>query len=129
MPPGLSPTHLLVIFVVALLVLGPDKMPEAIRKAARLLGEAREWSARISEEVQHVVSVQTEDVMASRTEPPTTPGGGDESTCSPPEPTTGAAPAPAAASAPSAAARAHVGPAPASSPPVGYLPLIPKEHT
>ncbi|MDQ2825536.1 MAG: twin-arginine translocase TatA/TatE family subunit [Actinomycetota bacterium] len=59
MPPGLSPMHLLVIFVVALNVLGPDKMPDAVRKGARLLGEARQWSARISEELQSVVSMQT----------------------------------------------------------------------
>lgn len=60
-PPGLSPIHLLVIFVVALLVLGPDKMPDAVRKGARLLGEARQWSARISDEVQSAVSLQTQD--------------------------------------------------------------------
>jgi len=53
--------HLLVIFVVALLVLGPDKMPEAVRKGARLLGEARQWSARISDEVQSAVSLQTQN--------------------------------------------------------------------
>ncbi len=53
--------HLLVIFVVALLVLGPDKMPDAVRKGASLLGEARRWSARISDEVQSAVSLETQD--------------------------------------------------------------------
>jgi len=53
--------HLLVIFVVALLVLGPDKMPDAVRKGASLLGEARQWSARISDEVQSAVSLETQD--------------------------------------------------------------------
>ncbi len=53
--------HLLVIFVVALLVLGPDKMPDAVRKGAALLGEARQWSARISDEVQSAVSLENQD--------------------------------------------------------------------
>jgi len=53
--------HLLVIFVVALLVLGPDKMPDAVRKGAALLGEARQWSARISDEVQSAVSLDNQD--------------------------------------------------------------------
>ncbi len=53
--------HLLVIFVVALLILGPDKMPDAVRKGASLLGEARQWSARISDEVQSAVSLENQD--------------------------------------------------------------------
>ncbi len=57
--------HLLVIFVVALLVLGPDKMPDAVRKGAALLGEARQWSARISDEVQSAVALESQDTSST----------------------------------------------------------------
>lgn len=83
MPPGLSPVHLLVIFVVALIVLGPDKMPDAMRKGARLLGEARQWSARISDEMQGALTEQTQDLMGPK-DAPATPGGPVDAV--PPEP-------------------------------------------
>jgi Sec-independent protein translocase protein TatA len=59
--------------VVALIVLGPDKMPEAMRKGGRLLGEARQWSARISEELQSAVSVSMSEEMHPSTAGPATP--------------------------------------------------------
>ncbi len=68
MPAGLSPSHLVIIFVVALIVLGPDKMPDAVRKGARLLGEARQWSERISAEVQSAVTEHTQDLLAPKAE-------------------------------------------------------------
>jgi len=68
MPAGLSPSHLLIIFVVALIVLGPDKMPDAVRKGARLLGEARQWSERISAEVHSAVTEHTQDLLAPKAE-------------------------------------------------------------
>lgn len=58
MPVGLSPTHLLVILVVALIVLGPEKMPEAIRTTARALGEARQWTARLSQHVDDALAAK-----------------------------------------------------------------------
>ncbi len=127
-PAGLSPMHLLVIFVVALVVLGPDKMPDAIRQGARFLGEAREWMARMSEEMQNVVSMQSHDVTAPPPEQPPTPDHSDDSTSTAPQPATPDAPTPDAGSASSASEPTHIGPTPASSPPVGDLPLIPKEH-
>jgi len=36
-------------------------MPDAVRKGASLLGEARQWSARISDEVQSAVSLENQD--------------------------------------------------------------------
>ncbi|MDQ6728026.1 MAG: twin-arginine translocase TatA/TatE family subunit [Actinomycetota bacterium] len=75
--------HLLVIFVIALIVLGPEKMPDAMRKGARLLGEARQWSARISEELQSVVSVQTQNMSAPAPEAPTALPGAEADDASP----------------------------------------------
>ena len=80
MPPGLSPVHLLVIFTVALIVLGPEKCPEAIGKGFRLLGEVRQWIARSSEELHSAVSMQTREAtapgesrLAANPEPPREP--------------------------------------------------------
>lgn len=70
-PPGLSPVHLLVIFVVALIVLGPEKGPEALGKGARLLGEAKQWVARAAEEMQGAVSLQSEEPTAPMAGAPT----------------------------------------------------------
>jgi Sec-independent protein translocase protein TatA len=55
-PPGLSPVHIVVVLVVALIVLGPEKLPEVARKGATLLVEARQWQARISDELQSAMS-------------------------------------------------------------------------
>jgi len=62
MPAGLtSPVHLFVITVVALIVLGPEKLPHALRQFGRTMGEVRRWSASISSEVQGVLSLDTDD--------------------------------------------------------------------
>jgi Sec-independent protein translocase protein TatA len=102
---------MLVVFVVALIVLGPDKMPDAVRKGARLLGEARQWGAQISEDLQSVVSVQTHDLSPPAPETPT------------------ALPGPAAGdnNEPGAADR---GPAPSANGPVDRdrPPPVPEEH-
>ncbi|MDQ2827313.1 MAG: hypothetical protein M3Y04_10215, partial [Actinomycetota bacterium] len=89
---------------------------------------ARQWSARISQELQNVVSIQTQDVMAPPAEQPTTPGHADDSSSTQPEPTTADAPPPDACSTSSGLGLADIGPTPAGSPPVGDLPLIPREH-
>ncbi len=61
----------MVIFVVALIVLGPEKMPEAMRRGGRLLGEARQWSARISAELQSTVSSFTQEPPSWEPDQPT----------------------------------------------------------
>lgn len=128
--------HLLVIFVVALIVLGPDKMPEAVRKGARLLGEARRWGARISEELQSVVSLHTEELFAPPDDAPAalTETGELHSTPVQPELTAderwrpGVSP-PEAQSVIAGRAGAGAGSTPRSSLPPGYLPLVPKESS
>ncbi len=57
-PPGLtSPFHLLVVIVVALIVLGPERLPGAMRQAGRALAELRQWSSNLQDEVQNALSV------------------------------------------------------------------------
>ncbi len=48
---SLGPAELLVILVVGLLVLGPQKLPEAARQAARGLGQLRRLQATVHDEV------------------------------------------------------------------------------
>lgn len=62
MPAGLtSPEHLFVIILVALIVLGPKRLPEAMRQVGRTIAEVRRWSDSISSEVQGALSLDTGD--------------------------------------------------------------------
>lgn len=61
MPPGLtSPVHLLIVLVVALIVLGPEQLPGALRQVGRFLGEVQQWSARLREQMDTVVAFDPE---------------------------------------------------------------------
>ena len=52
MPSGaLSPVHILIVATVALIVLGPEELPKAARRAGRLLRELRALRARLDEEI------------------------------------------------------------------------------
>ena len=48
---SLGPAELLVILIVGLLVLGPQKLPDAARQAARGLGQLRRLQATVRDEV------------------------------------------------------------------------------
>ncbi len=70
MPAGLtSPVHLFIIIFVALIVLGPEKLPHAMRQAGRTMGSVRRWSDSISAEVRGALSLDTDDGVS--TEPST----------------------------------------------------------
>jgi sec-independent protein translocase protein TatB len=47
--------ELLVIFIVALVVLGPDKLPGAVRSAGRVLGEVRRVAGGFQDEVRRAM--------------------------------------------------------------------------
>lgn len=49
---SLSPAKLLVILVVALIVLGPEKLPQVARQIGALWHDLREWRSRIESEVR-----------------------------------------------------------------------------
>ncbi|MHB8670911.1 MAG: Sec-independent protein translocase subunit TatA/TatB [Acidimicrobiales bacterium] len=59
MPPGLNPVHILVILVVALIVLGPHRLPEAARQVGRAMAEFRRWSDSLQSELRDVLDVDT----------------------------------------------------------------------
>jgi len=49
---SLSPAKILVILVVALIVLGPDKLPQVARQMGSLWHDIRQWRSRIESEVR-----------------------------------------------------------------------------
>lgn len=73
MPSSLGPAEILVILVVALIVLGPKKLPEAGRQVGRALAEVRRWSQSIQGEVRSVMSAV--DAPGEEPDKPVTPGG------------------------------------------------------
>ena len=79
---NISATELLVIAVVALLVLGPDKLPDAMRKLGRATREIRRLTSGFEAELRDALSEPVE------TPKPTVP----ESTTSPTQEPAAAAP-------------------------------------
>ena len=54
----MSPFHLLVVLMVALVVLGPEQLPEALRKLGRFLGEVRQWWAGLQEGMNNLIVIE-----------------------------------------------------------------------
>ena len=55
MPTSLGPAEILVILVVALIVLGPKKLPEAGRQVGKAIAEVRRWSQGFQDEIRTVM--------------------------------------------------------------------------
>ena len=55
MPTSLGPAEILVILVVALIVLGPKKLPEAGRQMGKAIAEVRKWSQGFQDEIKTVM--------------------------------------------------------------------------
>jgi Tat protein translocase TatB subunit len=51
-PLNLSFTHIMVVLIVALIVLGPEKLPDAARSIARVIRELRRMSSGLQAEVR-----------------------------------------------------------------------------
>lgn len=51
---SLSPAKIVVVLVIALIVLGPDKLPGVARQLGALWGDLRKWRARLESEVRDV---------------------------------------------------------------------------
>ena len=62
---GIGPLELMIILVLALVVLGPNKLPEAARSIAKVVGEFRRAS-------QDVTAAVTRELDMGATPPPTT---------------------------------------------------------
>jgi sec-independent protein translocase protein TatA len=81
MPSSLGPAEIVVILVVALIVLGPKRLPEAGRQVGKALSEVRRWTQDVKYEMSRAF-----DAEPSST--PTTP----EPSVATPEPSTVTAP-------------------------------------
>lgn len=72
MPSSLGPAEILVILVVALIVLGPARLPQAGRQVGKALAEVRRWTRDVQSEVKSAFDV--EERRPSYSDPvPTTP--------------------------------------------------------
>ena len=60
MPTSLGPAEILVILVVALIVLGPKRLPEAGRQIGRFVSEVRHWSSAVQAEIRDVIDTEGE---------------------------------------------------------------------
>ncbi|WP_208028574.1 twin-arginine translocase TatA/TatE family subunit [Rhabdothermincola sediminis] len=55
--------EVLVILLLALIVLGPDKLPEYTRKAARVMGELRRISHGFQQEMRQAMELEDDPVI------------------------------------------------------------------
>jgi sec-independent protein translocase protein TatA len=69
--PSLGPAEILVILVIALLVFGPNKMPDIARQVGRGMRELKRVQQHLSTELRDVVA----DFDGSATDPPAAPTG------------------------------------------------------
>jgi sec-independent protein translocase protein TatA len=72
---GIGMPELLVIFVVALVVLGPKRLPEVARTLGKAMAEFRRQSSDIIDELQHQMRVEDEPAKTAKPKPPPTAGG------------------------------------------------------
>ena len=66
---GLGPVHVLVIALVALIVLGPEKLPPLARQAGKAMGEFRRWTQFAEDEVRNVLDLAPEPEPEPEPEP------------------------------------------------------------
>ncbi len=88
--------ELLLIMVLALVVLGPDKLPDAMRKAGRFVGEVRRMSSGFQNEVRSAMNIDQikRDIIAGGAGPSLPPLESDVRASNPtPAPTPPAGPA------------------------------------
>ena len=66
---NLGPMEVLVIVVVALVVLGPQRLPDAMRQVGKGVGDLRRWSTQLTSEVQSAFVPGPADVARDESVP------------------------------------------------------------
>ncbi len=61
MPTSLGPAEILVILIVALIVLGPDRLPKAARQLGKAVGEVRRWSNNVQDDLRGALDGHDDD--------------------------------------------------------------------
>ncbi|HUR23229.1 MAG TPA: twin-arginine translocase TatA/TatE family subunit [Acidimicrobiales bacterium] len=69
MPTSLGPAEILVILVVALIVLGPKKLPEAGRQVGKAIAEVRKWSQGFQDEIKSAIDPEATRPTYSQPQP------------------------------------------------------------
>ena len=64
MPSNLGPAEIVAILVVALIVLGPKRLPEAGRQVGRAIAEVRRWSQGFQSEIRSAIEAEPEPARA-----------------------------------------------------------------
>jgi sec-independent protein translocase protein TatA len=72
-PTSLGPAEILIVLVVALIVLGPKRLPEAGRQVGRALAELRRWSQGVQTEIRSVMDTEVADPPPMAPPPPAPP--------------------------------------------------------
>ena len=67
MPTSIGPAEIMVVLLVALIVLGPARLPEAGRQVGRALAEMRRWSTRVQDEVRNTLDAEPEPMPPATT--------------------------------------------------------------
>jgi len=120
MPTSLGPAEILVILVVALIVLGPKRLPEAGRQIGRFVSEVRHWSSAVQAEIRDVIDTEGEPQPPPATAPPAATSAEPAALPTPSDLGAEPAPAPTSVPGPRPSAAAEWGlpqPAPAAPPP------------
>ena len=74
MPTSLGPAEILVILVVALIVLGPKRLPEAGRQVGKAISEVRKWSQTFQDEIRGTLDPDAGRPTYSQPQPGYDPG-------------------------------------------------------
>jgi Tat protein translocase TatB subunit len=73
LPTSLGPAEILVILVVALIVLGPKRLPEAGRQVGKAIAEVRKWSQGFQDEIRSTIDPDASRPSYSQPQPGYTP--------------------------------------------------------
>jgi len=57
---GMGPLELLLILGLALIVIGPGKLPEVARQVGKTVGELRRVSSEVTRELQRSINVESD---------------------------------------------------------------------
>src|SRR5438445_10385152 len=73
MPTSLGPAEILVVLLVALIVLGPARLPEAGRQVGKALAEVRRWSSAVQDEMRSTLNAEPEAMTPEAVPPEAVP--------------------------------------------------------